>query len=75
MNTLMTCLIISETSVIFVNILLFGFLRIPEKSIPFGSLFLIQLGVAFSHFLFIKLQKESKKCVSVFYLVKKAQEI
>jgi hypothetical protein len=42
MNTLMTGLIIFGVSIVFVNIVLFGFLGVSLKSISLGTLFLIQ---------------------------------
>lgn len=42
MNTLITGLIIVGVAVVFVNVVLFGFLGISAKSIPLGTLFMIQ---------------------------------
>lgn len=43
MNTLITGLIIVGVAIVFVDIVLFGFLNISIKSVSFGNLFLIQL--------------------------------
>jgi hypothetical protein len=42
MNTIVTGIIIAGTSVVFVNVVLFGFLGISVKSLPLGTLLLIQ---------------------------------
>ncbi len=46
MNTLVTGLIIAGVSVVFVNVVLFGFLGISLKSVSFGTLFMIQAVIA-----------------------------
>ena len=58
MNTLLKGVLFFIGAVIFVNILLFDILKMSRESIPFGTLFLIQISVTvfilFVYFIAIK---------------------
>jgi hypothetical protein len=60
MNTLLTGIIIIGMSVVFVNVVLFGFLSISLKSIPLGTLLLIQGVSALFIFFMYQITKRKK---------------
>jgi uncharacterized membrane protein (DUF485 family) len=59
MNTLTTGLVIALFSILFVNVFLFGFLRIPLSTVSLGTLLGIQ-GVIAGFVLFIYLIGKKK---------------